>query len=150
MIVYSSLSCGACVCRSPSDQIATSLSATTVHAVDFHPRQTGSLPGKCWHPGLVSQRKQDITSALAAFPSNAESNALSPCSGALLCRTGQSYQPWSRQQRLHAGVTAFQHQIRSYQSVISSAARQRLDALSQRHDELCQQLSGAPLYHGLA
>lgn len=116
-----------------------------MHAVDFHPTGTKFLPGKFWQPSLVSQRKQDITSALAALPSSAESNALSPCSGALLCRTGQRYQPWSRQQRLHAGLTAFQHQIRSYQSVISSAAMQRLDALSQRHDELCQQLSGAPL-----
>ena len=36
----------------------------------------------------------------------------------------------------------FQPQIRAYQSLISPAARQRLEKASHRHDELCQQLSG--------
>ena len=53
-------------------------------------------------------------------------------------------------QRSSLSAGRFQPKIRAYQTLISPAARQRLEKASHRHDELCQQLSGQQLPRALS
>lgn len=131
-----------CPCRSLSDHPASLLEsvalcgkqspsdATRLHAISLVHLTCAEVPQQ-YHPSLRSSphsycgSRSVVSCVLAHVPSSWQDSGL--CLGKLGGRPFGFHK---------------QHHTRGYKSLISSAAHQRLERLSQRNEELCQRLSG--------
>ena len=133
-------------CRSPSDHTEALL-----EIVPTHGKQTLPDSQRLCHRNVAHLRAAGVPQPRLNEPSAIShlkwsSRSVTTC---LLAHTQsrlQNSQHCSREQSCHSYATATQHQSGGYQTLISPAAQQRLERLSQRHDELCQQLSGRSSY----
>lgn len=128
------------MCRSASDHTVSLCKAASVSGDwSYSPLQVSGSDKSCPSLPSVEQLQQRTTEELP--PGNTGRLSASHIC-ARLHSTVRSPLAFAVGQAYDAHRLAAQNQTRGYQTVISPAARERLERLSQRHEELCQQLSG--------